>query len=111
MTTFPAILLMFLFKKSRRTFLRPNRINTALKQEGKSLELVNLSEEQRWTRLQILQTAIQFCMKNMPNFHKRRFRYFEGFFPHKLTNIAGFDWVNKRRFWGHIYIKLLFFFP
>ena len=45
MTTFPAILLMFLFKKSRRTFLRGNRINTALKQEGKSLELVNLSEE------------------------------------------------------------------
>ena len=45
MTTFPAILLMFLFKKSRRTFLRPNRINTALKQEEKSLELVNLSEE------------------------------------------------------------------
>ena len=36
---------MFLFKKSRRTFLRPNRINTALKQEEKSLELVNLSEE------------------------------------------------------------------
>ena len=53
---------------------------------------------QRWTRLQILQTALQFCSKNMPNFHKRRFRYFEGFFPHKLTNIAGFDWVNKRRF-------------
>ena len=45
MTTFPAILLMFLFKKSRGTFLRPNRINTALKQEEKSLELVNLSEE------------------------------------------------------------------
>ena len=45
MTTFPAILLMFLFKKSRRTFLRPNRINTALKQEEKSLDLVNLSEE------------------------------------------------------------------
>ena len=53
---------------------------------------------QRWTRLQILQTALQFCSKNMPNFHKRRFRYFEGFFSHKLTNIAGFDWVNKRYF-------------
>ena len=36
---------MFLFKKSRRTFLRPNRINTALKQEEKSLDLGNLSEE------------------------------------------------------------------
>ena len=62
MTTFPAILLMFLFKKSRRTFLRPNRINTALKQEGKSLELVNLSEEnagmlfsiQHYTNLSLL---------------------------------------------------------
>ena len=58
----------------------------------------NMYRYQRWTRLQILQTALQFCSKNMPNFHKRRFRYFEGFFSHKLTNIAGFDWVNKRRF-------------
>ena len=45
-----------------------------------------ISTTQRWTRLQILQMALQFCSKNMPNFHKRRFRYFEGY------------WVNKRRF-------------
>ena len=46
----------------------------------------NSGPDQRWTRLQILQMALQFCSKNMPNFHKRRFRYFEGFFPHKRVN-------------------------
>ena len=45
---------------------------------------------QRWTRLQILQTALQFCSKNMPNFHKRRFRYFERGFPHKRRFFRAF---------------------
>ena len=33
----------------------------------------------------------------MPNFRKRRFHYFDLFFPHKLTNIAGYDLGPKWR--------------
>ena len=37
-TTLPAILIMFMFKKSRRTFLRPNRINKALEKHGQTVK-------------------------------------------------------------------------
>ena len=45
------------------------------------------------TRLQIIQTALKFCSKKMPNFYKRRFRYFVGGFLHKRINIGAFSAV------------------
>ena len=54
-----------------------------------------MSGEQRLTRLQIIQTALKFCWKKMPDFYKRRFRYFVGGFLHKRINIGAFF----RGFW------------
>ena len=61
------------------------------------------SPEQRLTRLQIVQTALKLCSKIMPNFGKRRFRYFEEGYLNKWINIAAFNRVKNAAFsalWG-----------
>ena len=44
-TTLPAVLIMFLFKKSRKTFLRSNRINKALSEQGQPINIAISSDE------------------------------------------------------------------
>ena len=44
-TALPAVLIMFLFKKSRKTFLRSNRINKALSKQGQPINIAISSDE------------------------------------------------------------------
>ena len=81
--------LIFLFAiDDLATFMEEK--NIIIENEKHQDMIIPMTEDQRWTRLQILQTALQFCSKNMPNFHKRRFRYFEGGFPHKRGKSAAY---------------------